>query len=127
MTKVMVFGVFDGIHEGHRAMLKEAKEHGDFLIAVIAQDHIVEHLKGRLPGINLLKRFEHLEDVDSVDKVVIGDAELSLWNVVNVHAPHVIALGHDQNSLKEDIENNIDKLEKKPKIVVLKNYEKTAN
>ena len=41
MKKVMVFGTFDIIHPGHIHLLKEAKEYGDFLIAVIGRDATV--------------------------------------------------------------------------------------
>jgi FAD synthetase len=121
--KVMVFGVFDGVHEGHEAILKEAKALGDHLIVVVAQDHIVQHLKGHQPKINLTDRFEHLKKADMVDEVVIGDAELGTWEVVKKEKPDVIALGYDQESLKADLEAHMDKFEKKPELVVMKSYE----
>ncbi|HEY4475649.1 MAG TPA: adenylyltransferase/cytidyltransferase family protein [Candidatus Paceibacterota bacterium] len=123
MRKVMVFGTFDGLHQGHRAMLQEAKALGDYLIAVVAQDHIVEHFKGHLPKKNFAERFEHLEKVDHVDQVAIGDAELSIWNVVRRHKPDIIAIGHDQDLLKKDLENSMAELGYKPKIEVLTYYE----
>lgn len=119
MKRVMVFGSFDGLHDGHRAMLKEAKALGDFLIAVVAQDHIVQHLKGSLPSKNFIERFEHLQKADGVDKVVIGDAEVSIWNVVKKHKPNIIGIGHDQQSLREDLEKNMPKVRPKPKLVSL--------
>lgn len=119
----MLFGVFDGIHEGHRAMLREAKQCGDYLIAAVAQDHIVEHLKGHLPKANFAERFEHLKEEDSVDEVVIGDAHLSTWQVVRKHQPEVIALGYDQTALKEDLEKRFNRLGCQPEIKVLKSFE----
>ena len=121
MRKIMVFGTFDGLHEGHRAMLKEAKQYGDYLIAVVAQDHIVHHLKGHLPQKNFVERFEHLEKADGVDKVVIGDAEIGTWNIVKRYKPEVIGIGHDQHMLKYDLELQIKnkKLDYKPEIVML--------
>lgn len=121
MKKVMVFGTFDGLHDGHRAMLKEAKALGDYLIAAVAQDHMVEHLKGHLPQKNFVERFEHLEKADHVDKVVIGDAETGTWNVVKRYKPDIIGIGHDQHMLKRDLEFQIKnkKLGYKPEIVML--------
>jgi len=123
MRKVMVFGTFDGLHEGHRAMLKEAKALGDYLIAVVAQDHIVEHIKGHSPEKNLAERFEHLEKQDGVDKVVIGDAEMSTWFTVKRYKPDIIAIGHDQHMLKSDLERSLPEWGYKPKIKVLNYYE----
>jgi len=119
MRKVMVFGTFDGLHEGHRAMLKEAKQYGDYLIAVVAQDHMVMHLKGYLPQRNFSDRFEHLEKADGVDKVVIGDAEIGTWNIVKRYKPDVIGIGHDQHMLHDDLKKSLKNLGYKPEIVML--------
>lgn len=123
MKKVMVFGTFDGIHEGHRAMLREAKSLGDYLIVVVAQDHVVKHLKGHLPKMNLLERFEHLGNVDGVDKVAIGDAHLSTWEVVKRFRPDIIGIGHNQLQLKADLEESVDQLGFRSEIKILKHFE----
>ncbi|MBU6500803.1 MAG: adenylyltransferase/cytidyltransferase family protein [Patescibacteria group bacterium] len=123
MKKVLVFGVFDGVHEGHRSFFKEAKTHGDYLIAAIAQDHIVEHLKGRLPQTNLADRIADLQAEDGVDQVVLGDSEIGTYEVVKKYRPEVIALGYDQEALKDDLESHKKEFDWKPKIVVLNSYE----
>ena len=127
MTEVMVFGVFDGIHEGHRAMLKEAKSFGDELIVVVAQDHIVEHLKGHLPQINMIERFEHLKSEDGVSQVVIGDAHLGTWGVIKKYEPDVVALGYDQTALKADLEAHLKHSRFKPFIKIMKSFEPDTN
>lgn len=119
----MVFGSFDGLHNGHRAFFKEARSHGDYLIAVLAQDHIIEHLKGRAPKLNLTERFEHLNKEDGVDEVAIGDKELSAWEVVQKYQPEIIAVGYDQATLREDLEKHLDRLGVKPEIKVMSAYE----
>lgn len=106
MKKVMVFGVFDGVHEGHRHFLKEAKALGDYLIAVVAQNHIVEHLKGHAPHLDLAERFAHLQREDGVDEVAVGDAELSTYEIVKQYRPDIIALGYDQKLLRDDLERH---------------------
>ncbi len=123
MRKVMVFGVFDGIHDGHRHFLKEAKTLGDYLIVVVAQDHIVRHLKGQEPQLNLAERFEHLKKEDGVDEVVIGDAELSSYEIVKKYRPDIIALGYDQDLLKEDLERNRYKFDWPIEFLTLSAYE----
>lgn len=119
----MVFGVFDGIHEGHRQFLKEAGTHGDYLIAVIAQDHIVKQLKGHLPKIELRGRFEALKKEDGVSKVVIGDAEIGGWEVVKKYRPEIIALGYDQHLLKKNLEERLKEFDWRPEIKVMSAYE----
>ncbi len=119
MKKVMVFGVFDGLHEGHRAMLAEAKSLGDHLIVAVAQNHIVEHLKGHQPKLDLAERFAHLQAVDGVDEVVVGDAKLATWEVVKRHRPEIIAIGYDQELLKESLEKHLPELGYTPEIKML--------
>ncbi len=123
MKRVMVFGTFDGIHEGHRAMFREARAFGDYVIAVVAQDHVVEHLKGHEPRINLADRFAHLEKEDGVDEVVIGDAKHSSWGVVKKYKPAVLAVGYDQYALKKDLEKHLDEFDPRPEIKTLSSFE----
>ncbi len=123
MRKVMVFGTFDGIHRGHREFLKEAKNQGQYLIAVVAQDHVIEHLKGHLPEMNLEERFQHLLDEDEVDQVVIGDAEIETWGVVRQHRPEVIALGYDQVQLADSLRSHLDEFDWHPEVKVMKSFE----
>ncbi len=112
MKRVMVFGVFDGVHAGHRAFFKEAKSYGDYLIAVVAPDHVVEHLKGKLPSIDIGWRLERLKEEDNVDEVVMGDEELSSWDIIKKYRPAVIALGYDQKMLKKDLQSPLPKIVK---------------
>ena len=107
----MVFGTFDCIHEGHRAFFKEAKSQGDYLIVVVAQDHIVEQLKGHLPKINLTGRFEALKKEAGVNEVVISDAKIGTWEVVKKYRPEVITLGYDQEALKKNLEAYLKKFD----------------
>ena len=123
MRKVMVFGTFDGIHRGHREFLKDAKVMGDYLVAVVAQDHVVEKLKGHLPKINLEERSRLLSEEDNVDQVVIGDAEIETWRVVREHRPEVVALGYDQTQLAESLLAHLDEFDWHPEVKVMKSFE----
>lgn len=105
MTKVMIFGVFDGVHEGHRYFFQEAKKLGDYLVVVVAQDHVVEQLKKRATKASLVERAKGLEQERIIDEVVAGDDELGVWNVVKKYRPEIIALGYDQHGLKENLES----------------------
>ena len=119
----MVFGTFDGVHEGHRAFFAEAKSLGDYLVAVVAPDHIVEHLKGHLPKIDIGWRLERLKEEDNVDEVVMGDDELGTWDVVKKHRPAIVALGYDQTLLKKDLESALKDFDWHPEIKVMSAHE----
>ncbi len=123
MRKVMVFGTFDGIHAGHRAFLREAKNQGDYLIAVVAPDHAATHLKGKRPSLDENSRMEELRREAGVDEVVLGDAELDTWEVLSVHKPQIIALGYDQAALKTALEANSARTGEHFKLAVMRPYE----
>lgn len=123
MKKVMIFGVFDGLHGGHKALLKEAKKYGDYLIVVVAQNHIVEHLKGHAPKFDIAERMVHLQQEDGVDEVVIGDAKLGTWDIARQYRPDVIVFGYDQELLKEDFLQAMPSFDFLPELHVAADYE----
>ena len=102
--KVMVFGVFDGIHEGHRNFLKQAKQYGDYLIVVVAPDEAVRQFKNRIPRFNLPERINFLSKEGIVDKIVKGDRVQYSWKVIKKHQPPIIALGYDQEAIRKELE-----------------------
>ncbi|MBI2623856.1 MAG: adenylyltransferase/cytidyltransferase family protein [Candidatus Liptonbacteria bacterium] len=104
MKKVLVFGVFDGLHEGHTQFLKQAKACGDYLVAVVARDTVAEEVKGTYPRLPLAVRVEHLRAGGCVDEVVLGDAKIGSYEVLKKQRPDVVALGYDQEALKADLE-----------------------
>ncbi len=103
----MVFGVFDGIHEGHSHFFREAKEFGGHLTAVVAPDEVVKILKGRRPNRNIAERIAHIEMQDDVDGAVVGDFEMGSWDIVKKLRPDVVAVGYDQKNLKKSLENSL--------------------
>ncbi len=105
--KVFCFGVFDGIHDGHREMLKEARSLGTYLVVSVTQDHIVEMLKQHKTRQNLQQRIEALKAIELADEVVAGDHDISTWKVLQTHQPSIIALGYDQRHLLEAITHAI--------------------
>ncbi len=108
MKKVMVFGVFDTVHEGHRHLFREAKKVGDYLIAVAAADAIAKELKGKSPKKDITERIAELEQEIEVDEVMVGDEETGSWEIIKKVKPHVIAVGYDQKAMKKSLENSLE-------------------
>jgi len=119
----MVFGVFDGFHEGHEGFLREAHSLGDHLIAVVAQDHVVRHLFGKEPSVNFVERFEELEKRDKVDEVAIGGVAFGNWEIVERLRPDIIAFAADQKLLLENFKEAVTQLSIQPKVKILKSFE----
>jgi FAD synthetase len=94
MKKVMVFGTFDLLHEGHKDMFEQAREFGDYLIVVLARDASVKKIKGITPHQNELERLDHVKKY--VDRAVLG-YEDDFFRVIEENRPAVLCFGYDQN------------------------------
>lgn len=93
--KVMIFGTFDILHAGHENMFKQAREFGEYLIAVIARDSTVKKIKGRATINNEKERIKNLKRLNTIDKIILGD-ENDKYAAIKKFKPNVIALGYDQ-------------------------------
>jgi len=104
-VKVLVFGTFDGIHDGHRFFLKEAKKLGDMLVVCVAQDSVVEKLKGRMPKSSTVERAKQISELPEVDSTLLGDVDLGNWSSIKTAEPDIVVAGFDQIKLREALEN----------------------
>ena len=92
--KVMVFGSFDDLHDGHRALFRQAKKHGK-LVVVIARDTSIQHIKHRHVRSSEIKRHARVAAEKIVDKAVLGHPE-DFFLVIEREKPDIIMLGYDQ-------------------------------
>ena len=99
--KVVATGVFDIIHSGHAHFLNAAKEHGDELFVIVANDDTVRRMKGE-PILSDERRAEMVSHLKPVDHVVIGRTGNMLDIIVEEIRPNVIALGYDQRLFSTD-------------------------
>jgi len=75
MKKVITYGTFDLFHEGHKNLLRRAKELGDYLIVGITTDHY-DLQRGKLNVVNsLLERVENVKNSGFADEIIIEDHE----------------------------------------------------
>ncbi len=123
LVKVMVFGTFDGLHEGHLSLFKQAKKlaKNPFLVVSIARDENVFRIKGQLPLLNENKRKRLLTRCQEVDKVVLSGLSEHLPHIVK-EKPDIIALGYDQKDYIKNLKNDLQKNGLSVKIVRLKPY-----
>lgn len=123
IKKVLVFGTFDGIHEGHKFFLNEARSYGNQLVVAVAEDSTVKKLKGVLPNTPLPNRIKKLEDEGLADKIISGDEEIGKWKVVKREIPDVICLGYDQKELATALMRALPSFGFKLEVVIIKDYE----
>ena len=114
MKKILIFGSFDGLHKGHLNLFKQAKKHGDKLIAVIARDKTIKQIKGREPRYKEKTRLKNI--AKHVDKAVLGN-KTNKYAIIKKINPDIICLGYDQNSYTKDLRKHFKK-----KIIRLKPY-----
>lgn len=116
MKKVIVFGSFDPLHEGHIDFFRQAKELGDYLTVVVATDENIRRLKDRDPDDGEGQRLEAVAKIDTVDRAILGDKDRYGQTLEN-EKPDIIAVGYDQ-SMPQELKNDL----KKYTIVTLKPY-----
>lgn len=109
MKKVLVFGTFDGIHDGHRNFFSQAKEYGDHLVVVLSRDETLEAICGEMPKHDEVSRVADLLIEDDVDDVVMGFMD-DKERVFVEHKPDVIVLGFTQEEYKSEIADKLKDL-----------------
>lgn len=119
---VFIFGVFDGIHDGHRFFITEAKKQGDILVISVTQDEISLDLKGRNPKYALTERIRALEKVFPEARVISGDTTSGSWTELQKYTPGIIAIGYDQTALHNALEAARETLGFPFEIVVIPDY-----
>jgi len=122
MKKVMAFGTFDLLHEGHRYFLGRAKQHGDFLFVVVARDETVRQVKGRLPQHDENKRLSAVRGLEFVDDAVLGSIGGDKYEVIRKVRPDVICLGYDQKAFTGNLRKFLEEKAIKSEVVRLKPY-----
>lgn len=103
MTTGMIFGVFDGLHDGHRAMLTEARTHANRIVVVLPSDTAIFDLKGKNARLSWKERAKALWQSELVDDVVRGDEILGTYSAIDLIKPDMILLGYDQTELATDL------------------------
>ncbi|MDP3996740.1 MAG: adenylyltransferase/cytidyltransferase family protein [bacterium] len=122
---VLVFGTFDGLHEGHVFFLREAQKLGSKLIVSVAQDSSVVSLKNKVPRSPLPERMLAVEKRFPEAEIVSGDTSLGSWSAIKKFKPDVVALGYDQLKLKSALINSGPR--PLPEIVVIKKHSNKIN
>jgi FAD synthetase len=101
MVRVMATGVFDLLHPGHVAFLREAKRLGDELVVVVARDSTAKRFK-HTPITPEAQRLEMVAALKPVDRAILGN-EGGIYEILDDVRPDVIALGYDQVHNEEKI------------------------
>lgn len=119
--RVIVFGTFDVVHEGHRSLFRQAKAYGDELIVVVAKDETVKAVKGNLPHFNEETRLAAVEKETLVNRAVLGNPD-DKYAVIEKLKPDIICLGYDQHTFIDQLPEELESRGLSPKIVRLEAF-----
>lgn len=103
---VMVFGTFDGLHQGHQFFLKQASALSQNLIIVIARDQNVKMIKEKKAHFSEKERAQIVQTFLPAARVVLGDLN-DFYQPLKKHQPEIIALGYDQKADLAQIQKNL--------------------
>ena len=107
MIRIMVFGTFDMIHEGHEDFFRQARSLASepYLIVSVARDVSAARVKGFPPRRAENERLTAIAVHPLVDQAMFGD-EIGYLEHIAEAKPDVIALGYDQDG---EYVNNLEK------------------
>ena len=118
MTKVLVFGTFDQLTDGHKFFLQRAKQFGDQLVVFIPEDEFVAGFKGHRPDWPLEKRIQAVQALP-LNATVYQEDVRENWRSLKTIKPDVIVLGADQASWRARLDVLLAEYGLEPKIHVL--------
>ncbi len=112
--KVLVFGTFDGLHEGHKSFLEQAGKFGEVTV-IVGRDSTVEKTKGRPPKFNESTRLKAIEDSGLVAEARLGNQappgeKLNPYKVIEEVKPDIICLGYDQIHFVDKLEGKLKEM-----------------
>ena len=86
---------FDFLHAGHVTMLKEAREHCDYLIVGLHTNPQIDRPEKNKPIQSTLERYIQLKGCKFVDEIIPYDTEEDLLNILNIVQPSIRILGEE--------------------------------
>ncbi|MBD5287054.1 MAG: Gfo/Idh/MocA family oxidoreductase [Bacteroides sp.] len=95
MTKVITYGTYDFLHEGHIRLLKRAKELGDYLIVgVTAEDF--DMARGKINvGQSLMERVEAIRQTGLADRIIVEEYEGQKIDDIRRYEADIFTVGSD--------------------------------
>jgi len=91
---------FDLLHAGHCAMLREAKDHCDYLVCALQVDPSIDRVEKNAPVQTLVERWMQLQSVKYVDEIIPYQTEEDLLDILQMFDFDVRIIGQEYKSQK---------------------------
>jgi glycerol-3-phosphate cytidylyltransferase len=86
---------FDLLHAGHIAMLREAKEHCDYLICGLQTDPSIDRILKNSPIQTIVERQVQLSAIKYVDEIIVYETERDLEDILEMFHIDIRILGEE--------------------------------
>ena len=114
MKKVLVFGTFDGLHEGHLDLFRQglsiSKGRQAYLIVVVARDSTIVKTKKRLPKFNENERLKTVQNCDLISEAHLGNEGDNPYKIIEEIKPDIICLGYDQTHFTDKLQTKLQEM-----------------
>ena len=95
MVKVITYGTFDLLHEGHYRLLKRAKALGDYLIVGVTTESY-DKTRGKLGVIDpILTRIENIKKTGFADEIIIEESSGQKFSDIKKYDIDIFTVGSD--------------------------------
>jgi len=86
---------FDLLHSGHIQMLRDAKEHCDYLICGLQIDPTIDRAEKNAPIQTVVERYTQLQAVKYVDEIIPYATEEDLKDILEMYHINIRILGEE--------------------------------
>lgn len=100
--RVLLFGSFDPLHEGHRNLFQQARMVANHLTVVVARDTTIAKQKGHTAFHPEHERLAMVAADPMVDEATLGDENPNSYTSLTAIPFDVLALGYDQTPSDAD-------------------------
>ncbi len=95
MVKIITYGTFDLLHEGHYRLLQRAKSLGDYLIVGVTTE-AYDKTRGKLNVVDsLVTRIENVKKTGFADEIIIEETQGQKVNDIQKYKIDIFAIGSD--------------------------------
>jgi len=95
MIKVITYGTFDLLHEGHYRLLQRAKQLGDYLIVGVTSEEY-DQARGKLNVMDsLMTRIENVKKTGFADEIIVEESQGQKFRDIKKYHIDIFTVGSD--------------------------------
>ncbi len=95
MIKVITYGTFDLLHEGHYRLLQRAKQLGDYLIVGVTSEEY-DQARGKLNVMDsLMTRIENVKKTGFADEIIVEESQGQKFQDIQKYGIDIFTVGSD--------------------------------